>query len=462
MVIPALRDRLSRAPEALVVIFAMTAAFCCYFSMYAFRKPFTAGTFGGDEASFLGTGVGLKTAYVLSQILGYMLSKYVGIKVCSEARWDRRAWLLILLIAWAHVALLLFAVLPMQWRVVALFANGLPLGMVWGLVVGFLEGRRTSELLLAGLSCSFIMASGIVKDVGRALMDGAETLTVFALDLPGSGTFGVELPNLLSGFGRISEVWMPFATGVVFLPAFVLSVLALAQLPRPTSEDERLRVHRDPMDHARRMAFVREFLPGLVLLFVTYFFLTAFRDFRDTYQVEMFTELGLTAERGIFSRSETWVALGVTGALGLLFLIKSNRWALITVFALMAGGLLTMGGATLLLERGAISGLAWMIAVGVGAYLAYVPFGSMLFDRIIASTGVVGTAVFAIYVADALGYTGSVAMQLYRDLGHGDSSRLDFFKGFTYVLSIGGAALLIAAGAYFATRRRPADRGDKA
>ena len=32
--------------------------------------------------------------------------------------------------------------------------------------------RRTSELLLAGLSCSFILASGIVKDFGWAVMGG--------------------------------------------------------------------------------------------------------------------------------------------------------------------------------------------------------------------------------------------------------------------------------------------------
>jgi hypothetical protein len=37
---------------------------------------------------------------------------------------------------------------------------------------GIFEGRRTSELLLAGLSLSFIIASGVVKDFGRALMDG--------------------------------------------------------------------------------------------------------------------------------------------------------------------------------------------------------------------------------------------------------------------------------------------------
>ena len=37
------------------------------------------------------------------------------------------------------------------------------------LVVRYLEGRRTSEILLVGLSCSYIISSGIVKDIGKTI-----------------------------------------------------------------------------------------------------------------------------------------------------------------------------------------------------------------------------------------------------------------------------------------------------
>ena len=68
-----------------------------------------------------------------------------------------------------------------------------------------------------------------------------------------------------------------------------------------------------------------------------------------------------------------------------------------------------------------------------------------LFDRMLAQTHVVGTAVFAIYVADALGYTGSVGVQLYKDLIAGETTRLDFFRAFTYALSAGSAALILVS-----------------
>ena len=48
-----------------------------------------------------------------------------------------------------------------------MFLNGLPLGMVFGLVVSYLEGRRQTEALAAALTASFIVSSGVVKSVGR-------------------------------------------------------------------------------------------------------------------------------------------------------------------------------------------------------------------------------------------------------------------------------------------------------
>src|SRR5262249_41885645 len=155
---------------------------------------------------FLGGDIALKTAFVVSQILGYTASKYIGIKVCPEVRPGHRAGMLVFLVLCAEVALVFFAILPPDLKVVAIFCNGLPLGMVWGLVVWYLEGRLTSELLLAGLVCSYIVSSGAVKDIGRYLM----------------AAHGV------------SEGAMPMLTGLLFLPPFLLSVWLLSHLPTPT------------------------------------------------------------------------------------------------------------------------------------------------------------------------------------------------------------------------------------
>ena len=117
------------------MFWAMTAAFGTYFCMYGFRKPYTAATFDG----VMSFGVAFKTLAVTSQVFGYMLSKFIGIKVVPEMPPHRRASTILWLIGSAEVALLLFGLVPQPFNLVPLFLNGLALGMVFGLVLGFLD-----------------------------------------------------------------------------------------------------------------------------------------------------------------------------------------------------------------------------------------------------------------------------------------------------------------------------------
>lgn len=442
---------LERAPAPVFVAVAIAAAFSTYFAMYAFRKPFAAAKFEGEF--FLGTAVALKTAIVISQIIGYALSKYIGIKVCSEVTPARRAVMLLGLVGIAQGALVLYGLLPNNWKVLAIFLNGLPLGMIWGLVVWYLEGRRTSELLLAGLSLSYILASGVVKDFGRALMEGTAAGWWAKCPLIGESMAGM--------LGKVSEGWMPAVAGFHFVPVFLVSVWVLNQLPRPSAADVAARAEREPMKGADRMAFVRQFAFGLTLLCVAYFFLTAYRDFRDNYQVEIFDGLGYPyqSNKTIISRAESIVTFGVMGVLALLNLVRDNRHGLLCAFGIMTGGVILLGASTALLQMGMISGFWWMTLTGLGSYLAYVPYGSVLFERLMASTRVMGTAVFAIYLADAIGYTGSVGVQLYKDLAAGTVSRFGFFTGFTWFMSILGAVCLLASAVYFARKTKSDNPG---
>ncbi len=413
-------------PSTVLTTWAVAASFATYFCMYAFRKPFTAGLYPG-EAVFGGL-LELKTVFVISQIIGYTVSKYAGIKICTEVSRRQRLSFLIGAIAIAEAALLLFAVLPNPWKIVAIFLNGLPLGMVWGFVVAYLEGRRASEIQLAGLSCSFIIASGVVKDVGRSILSQG-----------------------------VPEYWMPFVTGAGFLPFFMLSAFVLDMLPDPNRADIEERVLRRPMTGKERWDFIRRFAVGLSLLLVVYFALTAYRDFRDNYGVELFKSLGYEKAPGVFTKTEFWVAFGVLATLIPISWIRNNRLALLAVYGLLIGGCVLIGASGLLLQAGWISGFTWMILVGLGGYLAYVPYGSVLFDRLVAATRTVGTAVFAIYVCDAVGYTGSTVLQLYKDIFQAKATRLEFFIQFGYVLCVCGIVLLAISYVDFARAAKKAE-----
>jgi hypothetical protein len=81
--------------------------------------------------------------------------------------------------------------------------------------------------------------------------------------------------------------------------------------------------------------------------------------------------------------------------------------------------------------------------------MAYVPFNAMLFDRLIAVSGTVGTAGFLIYIADACGYLGSCALLIWRNFGLLQLNWLQVFKAGAYATSVLGMILVAMSALYF-------------
>ncbi|MFO0615351.1 MAG: DUF5690 family protein [Polyangiaceae bacterium] len=418
---------LSRAPAWTFSAWCVVAAFSTYFAMYAFRKPFTAGKFAAHVTLFGGLELDEKTLFILAQAIGYATSKFAGIKVISELSAARRAFAIFLAIATAELGLAVFALVPAPWCAIGLVVNGLPLGMVWGLVFGFLEGRRVSDVLGAGLCASFIVGSGAVKSVGKALLDAG-----------------------------VAERWMPALTGALFAPVMAGTVWMLAVIPKPTAEDEAARTRRAPMDGPARRAFLAKYAPGLAALVLGYMVLTALRDFRDNFARELWDALGFGETPSILATAELPVAFGALLPVVLVMLVKDNRRALGVMHGVLVAGAVLAGGSTLLFQAGAIGPVTWMISVGVGLYVAYVPFNCVLFDRLIAATGTVGTAGFLIYVSDASGYLGSTGLLMAKSLGKPKLPWLAFYEGFAEVGSAICVALFVLAWLYFARKPRAA------
>jgi hypothetical protein len=384
---PALLDRirgwLSVRPVAFTVI-AAAAAFGAYTAMYAFRKPFTAATFSGQRLG----GLDFKVLLVVAQILGYTVSKFAGIKVVSEATPARRIGMIAGLIGFSFVALVLFPLVPPPVRVVCLFLNGAPLGMIWGLIFSFLEGRRVTEFLGLGLSVSFIFASGWTKSAGGYAMHA----------------------------WHVPENWMPAVTGALFIPLLGLCLAVMAALPAPDAGDVAERTQRQPMDAPARRRFLREFFGAIALLTVCYVGLTVYRDLRDSFMADALRELGHHEDASVFARVETFAGVGVMMALGGLWWVRDHWSALALYHVVIAAGAVLVGLSTWLFQAGLSSPFWWLALTGLGVYLAYVPFNSILFDRLLAATQQVGTATFLIYVADSLGYLGSASLYLGRTL----------------------------------------------
>lgn len=396
-------------------LYCILAAFLTYCSMYAFRKPFTAAEF----ASLHLWGIDYKIVLIITQVLGYMLSKFLGIKVVSEMEAPRRIRAVLTLIGISWIALLFLAIIPYPYNFFTLFFNGLPLGMIWGIVFSFLEGRRATELLGAGMSSSFIVSSGLVKSVGKYLIE-------------------------IKG---IPEFWMPFLTGLIFVPLLMVGVWMLAQIPPPSEEDEAERTERVPMDKASRRYFWGQFSLGIVLVVLIYVALTIFRDLRDNFAVELWAALGYANQPEVLALAEIPIAISVLVIIGLMMFIQNNHRAFMINL-----GIIILGGGTVLLttwlfNQNMLDPALWMILSGFGMYLSYISYHTMLFERWIALFRIKSNLGYLMYVADAFGYLGSVGILLFRNFGASDLSWLKFFNITAYSMAIvtlilGGMAIL--------------------
>lgn len=398
-------------------IYASFCAFALYTCVYAFRKTFAVATFSGHTFA----GFDYKVWLVTFQVMGYALAKFIGIKVISELKAHSRGFGILLMVAVAGVSWLLFALVPAPYNIVFLFTNGLPLGMVWGMVFGYLEGRRMTEVLGASLAVSFIFSAGICRSVGAYVMQD----------------------------WQVSEYWMPLVVCCLFLLPLLIFQFLLDKLPPPTEKDEQLRTKRLPMNADERRTFTQSFLPGIALFTLCYVLLTAFRDFRDNFSAEIWKALNLGNDPSIYTKTEIPVSLIVLICIGSLMLIKNNKLALMVNHIIIAFGMILIGIANLLFEAQLIDPVFWMTLVGIGLYLGYIPFNSIFFDRLIAAFKYVGTVGFIMYVADSFGYLGSVAVLFYKNFFQKGLSWLSFFLTGGYVMSIVGTLLILGSMLYF-------------
>lgn len=364
-------------------------------------------------------------------MVGYTLSKFYGIKFIAELKPNQRAKSIFLLIGIAWAALLLFAVLPAPYNIICMFINGFPLGMIWGLVFSYLEGRKTTEFMAAVLSISLIFASGFVKTIARGLM----------------------------GSLHISEYIMPFATGALFVVPLVFLVFCLELMPPPTAEDVQLRTKRAPMNADERAAFLKRFLPGIILTLVIYVLLTIMRDVRDNFEVEIWASLG-NKDNTIYTKIDSIISVIVLVAISLLILVKKNVKAFSLIHLMIITGCVLITLATVLFEMNVINAMTWMTMAGLGLYLGYVPYNAIFFERMIASFHYRSNVGFLIYVSDSIGYLGSVTILLVKELGRPSISWAAFFKEGVLVVGIVGGICAILSLIYFLQSARRSNNSE--
>ncbi len=392
-------------------LFASVTAFFTYMCFYPFRRAYTAATY--EDLVFIG--VNFKILIITAQVLGFAVSKGLGIKYVSEMLPEKRLRNLLIMISLSLICYLFFALTSAPYNLFFIFLASLPLGMVYGTILGFLEGRKTTDLLVAVLTASFIMGSGFAKSVGKWVMTSLE----------------------------VSQFWMPFVACAIMIVPFGICVWLMGQIPPPTNEDKESRTERKPMQKADRKAFIKEFALSMTIFVISYVLLTTFREFRDNFTPEIWKLLGYGNNSAIFTQTETPIAIIVLLMMASMRWVQNNYKAFVIIQLLMLAGGVLIGVSTLLFQQKILSPVVWLTTLGLGVYMAYAMCNSLYFERMIATFKKSGTVGFLITFADYYAYMGSILVLFYKNFFQKSINYLDFFIILSYCISIVYVILVI-------------------
>ena len=408
-----IKKKLASAPTFVLALYAAIIIFLTYTCCYAYRRPFTAGIYSGETMA----GFDLKILYVLSQIMGFAFSKFLGTRFLPSLPSNKRIHCLAGMLVFCEFTWLGFAVLPPILKLVCVFLSGIPLGLTWGLLFSLVEGRRISEVLNVGLSTALILASGLVKSLGQFVLDWL----------------------------HVAEYWMPFITGAFVLPIVFLCCYLLSLIPAPDAADISLRTVRKPMTSEQQNQFVRKFFTGICLLTILHATLTVFRELRDAFTADFWEELNLT-DSLIFTKTEYPIAFIVLLLMFLIVFIRNNRKALNVIYVITALGCIITIGSTLIYIEGYMNPVTWMILSGLGLYMGFIPFTYMV-ERLIAAMHISATTVFILYLADSFGYVGTTSVFIFKNFSTVDLS----WSQMLIYTALGSSilALLSLIGCYF-------------
>ncbi len=407
----------SFSKDILLPVYTAAIAFLAYASVYAYRKPFTVATFDGVKY----WNISYQTLLIISQVIGYMFSKFYGIKFISElkrfGRW--KTALILMSISWG--ALFLFALVPAPYGMFFLFINGFPLGFLWGIVFSYVEGRRTTDFIGSVLAISFIFAGGFTRSVAKWLL----------IDM------------------HVTETWMPFVAGLIFALPLALFIFLLERIPKPTDADIEERTERLPMSKDDRKKFLKLFTVGIFAATFTYTLLSIMRDIRDNYMSNIWNELGYGKDYSIFTKTETRTSVAILIMIGLLVLIRKNIRAFRFIHLIIIMGFLLAGISSWLFVQHRIEGGLWMQLVSLGLYMGYIPFQCIYFERLIATFKVKGNVGFLLYIADSFGYLGSVLVMLGKEFFDVHVKWSDVYSQGVVIVSVIGISATILSFIYF-------------
>ncbi|KAG8468896.1 hypothetical protein KFE25_007414 [Diacronema lutheri] len=342
----------ARAQAAALAI----SCFAFYASVFFIKSAMFAAQWRGERAF----GVDFKTALASAHTIGYLAGKAPALAIVPKL--ERHQFLRAsLFIVWLAAALVgASAALPPALSVLCIFSACACLSPCWYVLQRSVEGRAFTEAIMSVASLSVIGMSGVAKATGAQMLQRGTS-------------------------ERCMVAWC--ALGGALLGT--VAAVAVGMQPPPSAVDVRLRGSRARVASLRVecVLLLSRYGRGIALSTAALVLCGTVRAFRDFFHAELLAAAGLQRSPSAFASTELVVCALVLGVTACFSRVRDNLLAvrLICAAAAFGGALVAIvNGAWL---AGSIGGYAWIVGTGAGTFLAYVPLGTMLYDRLLSAGG---------------------------------------------------------------------------
>lgn len=176
--------------------------------------------------------------------------------------------------------------------------------------------------------------------------------------------------------------------------------------------------------------------------------MTILRDIRDNFGVEIWREIGVT-NASIFTQTESLIGLVICAFTAFMYFVKDHKQAFWMNHLMIFSGSVLILVSTVSFLNHTTSPFWWSVYLGIGLYMAYVPFNGMLFERLLAVLKEKANVGFLFYLADFSGYVGSVVILIYQNFGTKNTSWLTLLTDLSLFLPLISMVLITISFFYF-------------
>jgi hypothetical protein len=445
-----------------------------------------------DTVSYFGR---TKDAITIAQIIGYWVGRFFGAWFLSSIKKKDRLLFGILTIFSSVIPYIFFGFLPPLGQVFMIFFTGIPLSCIWGFVIFYVEKRYAIEIIIMFIYMFLLSGSGISKTIAVIIMKygvnenwiplicglfGAIMTSTFLMLLSKSPNedFKIENKSVNQAMEdkslnqEMNDVSVNQEMNNVSLNHNAddksinqemddksinqeMNDVSVNHNTNGRSINNEIPIIEDNSKFGKNIitivsavdnkleeitdqsTFIKKYFIGLFLIGVTYGVLSGYKNYKDYYFVDILTDIyGNNFNPFIFSISEIIISIVVTIIYGCIIFIRNKFIAFFVILSIMLiGGILMMISITFNFIFN-FDSIILIILLSIGSLMAYIPPGSLLFDKLLIVTNAKISSVFLIYLSEIYGPIINLILVLIKNIFFKDMSYVTYFKILSLVVSI--------------------------